>query len=158
MSTDTTTAEVRPTRYRRLRIAWSVMWGVVAVLLCVLWVRSYYRADIVRSKALLAEAISVRGKLKLSRIDHFPASPNFDSYPFGERAAEVIDEHVHRFSESNGFGLYGGRSVLFPYSFAAACSLVMAAAAWVTRFSLRTMLVATTLIAVGLGLIIWLAK
>ena len=27
--------------YRKLRIAWSVGWGVAAVLLCVLWVRSY---------------------------------------------------------------------------------------------------------------------
>src|SRR5689334_17632588 len=28
-------------KYRKLRMAWSVTWGVVAVLLCVLWVRSY---------------------------------------------------------------------------------------------------------------------
>jgi hypothetical protein len=28
-------------KYRKLRIAWSVAWGVVAVLLCMLWVRSY---------------------------------------------------------------------------------------------------------------------
>ena len=32
-------------RYRKLRIAWSVGWGVVAVLLCVLWVRSYRWID-----------------------------------------------------------------------------------------------------------------
>ena len=32
---------VRPFHSRKLRIAWSVAWGVVAVLLCVLWVRSY---------------------------------------------------------------------------------------------------------------------
>ena len=32
-------------KYRKLRIAWSVAWGVVAVLLCVLWVRSYWWAD-----------------------------------------------------------------------------------------------------------------
>ena len=29
-------------RFRKLRIAWSVAWGVLAVLLCVLWVRSYW--------------------------------------------------------------------------------------------------------------------
>ena len=29
-------------RFRKLRIAWSVAWGVVAVLLIVLWVRSYW--------------------------------------------------------------------------------------------------------------------
>src|SRR4051812_13479439 len=32
-------------RYCKLRIAWSVAWGVVAVSLCVLWVRSYRTAD-----------------------------------------------------------------------------------------------------------------
>src|SRR5690349_10312841 len=33
-------------KYRKLRIAWSVGWRIVAVLLCVLWVRSYWWADI----------------------------------------------------------------------------------------------------------------
>ena len=28
--------------YRKLRIAWSAVWGIAAVLLCVLWVRSHY--------------------------------------------------------------------------------------------------------------------
>src|SRR5687768_3936293 len=36
-----------PTRYRKLRIAWSVGWGLVAVLLCVLWVRSYWRHEVI---------------------------------------------------------------------------------------------------------------
>ena len=30
-------------RYRKLRIAWSVGWGIACVLLIVLWVRSYWR-------------------------------------------------------------------------------------------------------------------
>src|SRR6187431_2373803 len=32
-------------RFRQLRIAWSVVWGVAAVLLIVLWVRSYWWID-----------------------------------------------------------------------------------------------------------------
>src|SRR4051812_23705941 len=32
-------------RYRKLRIASSVAWGVVAVLLIVLWIRSYWYFD-----------------------------------------------------------------------------------------------------------------
>jgi hypothetical protein len=32
-------------KYRNLRIAWSVAWGVVCLLLVVLWVRSYWWAD-----------------------------------------------------------------------------------------------------------------
>src|ERR1700749_4721008 len=32
-------------RFRKLQIAWSVAWGVVAVLLVALWVRSYWCDD-----------------------------------------------------------------------------------------------------------------
>jgi hypothetical protein len=32
-------------RFRKLQIAWSVVWGVVAVLLIVLWMRSYWWTD-----------------------------------------------------------------------------------------------------------------
>src|SRR5215813_443843 len=32
-------------KFRKLRIAWSIVWGVVAVLLIVLWVRSYQTCD-----------------------------------------------------------------------------------------------------------------
>src|SRR6186713_3174521 len=32
-------------KYRKLRVAWSVVWGVVAVLFCALWVRSYWWVD-----------------------------------------------------------------------------------------------------------------
>src|SRR5688572_22570181 len=31
-----------PLRYRKLRIAWSIGWGVLCLMLIALWVRSYY--------------------------------------------------------------------------------------------------------------------
>src|SRR3954470_19207851 len=34
-------------RFRKLRIAWSVFWGLACVLLIVLWGRSYWRWDVV---------------------------------------------------------------------------------------------------------------
>jgi hypothetical protein len=51
-------------RFRKLRIAWSVLWGLAAVLLIALWVRSYHHVDIVRSEGIRAGAISVRGQLQ----------------------------------------------------------------------------------------------
>src|SRR5689334_19264816 len=33
-------------RFRKLRIAWSVFWGLACVLLIVLWVRSYWCSDV----------------------------------------------------------------------------------------------------------------
>ena len=34
-------------KHRKLRIAWSAAWGVAAVLLIALWIRSYWRSDLV---------------------------------------------------------------------------------------------------------------
>src|SRR5690349_16362953 len=39
------TGQCSPMKYRKRRIAWSVVWGLLAVLLCVLWVRSYLMSD-----------------------------------------------------------------------------------------------------------------
>src|SRR5689334_13942796 len=33
-------------KFRKLRIAWSVVWGLAAVLLIALWARSYWRRDV----------------------------------------------------------------------------------------------------------------
>src|SRR5262245_22170631 len=94
-------------RFRKLRIVWSVAWGIVAVLLIGWWMRSYRHADIVRPNFVDCEAISVRGKLKITRIvGPFPASPRFDSYAVGGRLADVIENHVRQFSNSAGFGSY----------------------------------------------------
>ena len=32
-------------KFRKLRVAWSVVWGIAAVLFVALWVRSYWRVD-----------------------------------------------------------------------------------------------------------------
>src|SRR4051812_45475962 len=37
-------------KYRKLRITWSVTWGLLAVLLCMLWVRSYFASDSLSAK------------------------------------------------------------------------------------------------------------
>jgi hypothetical protein len=41
------TPEASRIRFRKLRIAWSVTWGVVAVLLVVLWVQSNHGEDLI---------------------------------------------------------------------------------------------------------------
>src|SRR3954465_12938116 len=60
-----THARIEGMRFRKLRIAWSVFWGVVCVLLIVLWVRSYSTRDEVIENLLEGnfEAVSVLGHL-----------------------------------------------------------------------------------------------
>jgi hypothetical protein len=57
-------------KYRKLRIAWSVAWGIVAVLLIALWVRSYWVADVIGRTSPLREVIweSNRGSLSYVRF------------------------------------------------------------------------------------------
>jgi hypothetical protein len=43
---DSTNPAARKLRYRKLRIVWSVGWGIACVLLIALWVRSYWRMDV----------------------------------------------------------------------------------------------------------------
>src|SRR5262245_32166119 len=50
-------------RSRKLRIAWSVGWGVVTVLICVLWVRRYYYYDLGTSRIVV-----MRGNLYLAQM------------------------------------------------------------------------------------------
>jgi hypothetical protein len=57
--------------------------------------------------------------------------------------------------------LQGGRGVVVPYFALVTVFAFVAAAPWIDwsqSFSLRTLLIATTLIAVGLGVVIWAAK
>jgi hypothetical protein len=162
-------------RYRKLRIAWSVICGVACVLLVVLWVRSYWAVQCVErlTEGLWYEGIaSERGVLRIwingeSRIefdvngldasdpavrsmnDHtgFPTQEpvgwNYVSYPpvgVDSGFGLIMDEYVFSFSVPHWF-------------------LVLAAGAIATipwkpwRFSLRALLIATTLVAMVLGLI-----
>jgi hypothetical protein len=164
-------------RYRKLRIAWSVVWGVAAVLLCVIWVRSYWRWDVVylpdnRMPQLAptmfwtTEVASHRGQLTLARgllvfgneawkwtiapeINDGPVipPPSVLGFRYKERAAKTSrrpSEYVF----------------VVPYYFPFFLTSSLSLAPWVRhlprRFSLRTLLIATTLVAVVLGLIVWL--
>jgi hypothetical protein len=143
-------------RFRKLRIAWSVVWGVVAVLLCVLWVRSYWRVDYIEKETSVIgwNAGSVRGEIAFS-------SWHTSSLDIPNWKYENYQPDYNEPLPKGGFLFRVGNGALFV--FAPHCSLVLvacifAALPWVRfwRFSLRTLLIATTLVAVGLGLIVWL--
>src|SRR4051812_6609120 len=90
---------------RYLRIAFSATCLIAFLLLIALWLRSYCDADIVRIELIQREIISVRGRLKVTRVvDFYPDMPQFDSYPVGESSADVIENHVRQYSNSYGFG------------------------------------------------------
>src|SRR4051794_7311826 len=66
-------------KYRKLRIAWSVTWGIAAVLLIALWVRSYWIVDAPHLKLsgyILCRVTTFRGCMYL-RVDKVIALNEF---------------------------------------------------------------------------------
>ena len=145
-------------KYRKLRIAWSVAWGMVAVLLCVLWVRSQWRVDV------------IGGPITADWSVGFLSYPGASGLGFEKRSLiptwTMANDTTVRWLLLNGdlysSPLWGGviwrnGSYVAPDWFLISIAFCLAALPWIRwRFSLRTLLIATTLVAVGLGVIVWL--
>ena len=147
---------------RYLRIAFSATCLIACGLLVALSIRSNHQADVVRGKLFVPyEVISVRGRLMLTQIDNrkIPALPRVESFPVGKRQADIVDNQVRSFSNFQGFGLDKGHSILLPHWFAAVLLLTLAALPWISpRYALRTLLVATTFVAIALATIVALSR
>jgi hypothetical protein len=142
-------------RFRKLRIAWSVLWGVVAVLLCVLWVQSYSRfgSIVVPShyKSSTGRIESGYGKVLVTWQTHdYPrsweitSSRIFSSNMWREWRWHFSSEYVE---------------IGCPYWALVVASAAVAACSWLRwRFSVRTLLIATTLVAVVLGAIVYASR
>jgi hypothetical protein len=148
---------------RYLRIAFSATCLVACVLLIVLWVRSYWWWDTISwgitSKQGL-QASSQSGGTVFQYIDmrgftldlykwrlHSQQSPDANPMPISG-----MDEAFAGFLFLNGM-------VAIPYWFLVPVSAVCAAVPWIRwRFTLRTLLIATTLVALVLGVIVYAAR
>jgi hypothetical protein len=137
-------------KYRKLRIAWSVGWGVVAVLLCVLWIRSYWYCDHIGYSG-----IAVSHNFGVVQLVSVPTQ-----YSGWIRLATPFDEGDLRVPAF----YYDGDSwtnycINAPYWILILGSATIAAVPWLrVRYSLRTLLIATTFIAVLLGMIVWMSR
>ena len=132
-----------PFRFRKLRIAWSVAWAIVALLILALWVRSYVVYDHV--------------------VVHYPSGLEW-FIAYSNKGVYIVSTYgllaPHATFRGGLLGEVGGvrRSA---YHIRSRCSVVctVSIAPWIHyRFSLRTLLIATTLVAVVLGLIMWAAN
>jgi hypothetical protein len=163
-------------RFRKLRIAFSVGCGIFCVLLIVLWARSYcwqeYFCGWV-SKYRTVESISWRGWISISSGKYDPKYalvgqlPTCEVSEISTQADRTFDtsrlqvpssgwkwEHYSRAFDSR-------RTIVVPSWFPVLLTATIAGIPWlstVSRFSLRTLLIATTLVAVVLGLIVWLSR
>jgi hypothetical protein len=144
-------------KYRKLRITWSVAWGVVAVLLCVLWVRSYWYVDTfsLGSYGNTHWLGSISGELRYAKPRGQAHSLQWNTLP---------RESLRR--ESPRGSILGFRGVMIssgipivPHWFPLTIFTTLATVPWIKwRFSLRALLIATTLVAVVLGLVVWASR
>jgi hypothetical protein len=150
-------------KFRKLRIAWSVFWGVACILLIVLWVRSYYAEDILNAQfpTRTFSSWSFRGKTVVTTATYpGPFKVNITSFP----ADHPIVGTSHPNNEIGlgfaGVSYHGGFFITIPLWFPVLVSMVLAALSWLSRscFSLRTLLIATTLVAVGLGIVVYATR
>jgi len=148
-------------RFRKLRIAWSVGCGIVCVLLIVLWVRSYWWSE--GCRIARGSVGSMYGYFAIGVNDIF-VPPPFYSEPIREDDMKQIERIIQE-NTTLGFGYVGGpqaSNVVFPDWIAVLLFSAIAAVPWLRyfprRFSLRTLLIATTLVAVVLGLIVWAVR
>ena len=116
-------------RFRKLRIAWSVAWGVVAVLQIVLWVRSYGDTD--PAEFIGVPVWAINGSIRIYDPSPPPATISEDSIYIGDECIGLL-----------------------PIWSLATGAIAFASLPWLPwRFNLRTLLIATTLVAVVLGMI-----
>ena len=146
-------------RFRKLRIAWSVGWGLAAVLLILLWVRSYYWNDVqkihVQGRKFAVQ--SVTGRVCFARGRN---TVSFHQKIADDRLCKLVREGENVFGyrfrpdpHSTDFHLQ------LPHWWLVLIAATLAAAPWLPwRFSLRTLLIATALVAVVLGLVVWGSK
>jgi hypothetical protein len=141
---------------RRLRIGASLFFAVLAVLVCILWVRSYWWLDTV---------ILYRGGNWYGNESAWGVFRTHIMFDVGVgdglfRRSDPLSEARFPKLVFTWFGRIGGPV------FTTSCSLwipamlfaSIAAAPWFRwRYSLRTLLLTTTLVAIVLGLAVWLA-
>ena len=152
---------------RRLKIAWSVFFAVLTVALCVLWVRSYWRIDHILwncPKSCFGTSI-YPGEVTLEHVDDrvlMPMGWSHVAFPNSSEDTTEDGEPTTTFGfawRTNDVSI----TVYIPFWF---LTLTCAAFTWfgiappptVKRFSLRTMLIVTTLVAVVLGLAVYLIR
>jgi hypothetical protein len=147
-------------KYRKLRIAWSVAWGVVAVLSILLWIRSNWYQDgwNYQSGTERCYIRSEVGFLKWARSTPYYMQDH--PWRWQTMKASLSNSEPTFVPTYRVWGKY--YQWVVPYLFTTPFAFILGGLPWAgylrlpSRFSLRTLLIATTLVAVGLGLITWL--
>ena len=146
------------TKYRKLRIAWSVGWGLFWLLLIVFWIRSHWLVEQIVLPVTRTNSVafgSMPGAFMVGHTNEIPQK-YWHSQP-APKWLQYFDDENDPWSDTVKFRLDDGVLVL-PYWFGTVLLTAIVALPWLPlprQFSLRTLLIGTTLVAVMLGLVMW---
>lgn len=158
-------------KFRKLRIAFSITCLVACALLMALWVRSYWRMDQVYGHTSATQLLhfgSMRAQVTVRRVKNYRGTGiRLNWLPESEPVSDILQRRQQKFPDGQGDLLvyrYGSRygfgwlhdGVYVPHWFLALIMGTVAAILlipWSLRFSLRTLLIAMTLVAIVLGMI-----
>jgi hypothetical protein len=152
-----------PPMLKYLRIAVTALSLTACVLLIALWVRSFQYAEsitVLRAGQRMSHPKWIfYNMLGSIGIDYFPDRSPVTSW---EWESIPVEESEPNFPGPSVLGFYidlspSPREFLAPHWFFVLITVALAGAPWIhwfKRFSLRTLLIATTLVAVGLGIIV----
>ena len=153
---------VHSMKFRKLRIAWSVGWGLAALLLCVLWVRSYWQVEQVLLPVTRSATVVIGSMPNVFVFGATDKSPTgtftIISFPTKDWLAAVAEGPNRPW---NGLMMFSVSTdgVMLPHWFWVLMSVAFATAPWLPlRFSLRTLLIAVTLAASVLGAMVWAVR
>jgi hypothetical protein len=139
---------------RYLRIAASAACAIACVLLIVLWVRSYWRSDLIQGPIVLADGFSVnsiKGRLMFS-VWRAGADPPITAWDFLSMKVSRVPFTDHLPPPALDLGTTATDTFLHvPHWLLALTAGWTAGMLAISRFSTRTLLIAITLLAVAFG-------
>src|SRR4051812_43927083 len=151
-------------RFRKLRIAWLLFWSVACILLVVLWTRSYrWQEQFVRIRSSNNRFVMLGQSY--GAVFFRTGDPQITDW----RRYTVLDKWYLSRIEADPYRVQklwikldirnGHRGIHLPHWIVLLACCAISSAPWLgCRFSLRTLLIATTLVAVVLGLAVWAAS
>jgi hypothetical protein len=142
-------------RFRKLRIAFSATCLIACVLLCVLWVRSYRWSEFLRIPITDSYGVfgtNFNGQTSVGSLNTIPRKWIVDKWSFDQFAPNGVRQLFGQFGIQKS-------TVFVPSWFLVVIAGSLAVAPWIRcRFSLRTLLIATTLVAAVLGVIVYATR
>lgn len=148
----------RPRLIRWLRFAVSAVCLLALVGLIVLWARSYWWRESLwgwlPTPGYLQVTSEYGGMMIIVTTEHSPSRWSISS-----KQAFPLYRYWEIALQNNG--VWRGVTIFVPHWFLLLLYAALAFVPWLpwsTRYSLRTLLIVTTLVAAVLGLIVWMAK